>query len=50
MRDRCALLTKVGHRIPNGVEQNEHRSNVVSVRNGEKLVHAIQEPNRVLLP
>src|SRR6266550_6467948 len=50
VRDRCALRTEMRHRIPNRVEEHEHRSNVVSVGDREELVHATQEANRVLLP
>src|SRR5712671_292609 len=38
------------HRIPYRVEENEHRSNVVSVCDREELVHATQKADRVLLP
>src|SRR5206468_2288044 len=50
MRDRCALRAEVRHRIPNRVEEHEHRPNMVTVGDREELVHATQKTDRVLLP
>src|SRR2546423_11678035 len=50
MRNRCTLTAEVGEWIPHCVEQDEHRPDVVSLRDRQEAIHSIEESNRILLP
>ena len=50
VRDRLPLFDNVRHRIPDGVEEHEHRPDVVPVGDRHELVHPLEEADRVLLP
>ena len=49
---RCwrALFSKLGRRIPAGIEQHQHRFNFVLVRDRKKRVYSLEETSGVLLP
>src|ERR1043166_937278 len=49
-RARLALFSELRIRIPHGVEEHEHRSDLVFRGDGEKLIQATLEAFRVLLP
>ncbi len=48
--DGNGLFAELGARVPHAVEEDNHHADAVLVGDGEKLVDAIEQPLRVLLP